>query len=562
MIRAIFLAMLMPGAAFPVLAQDTVLVYVDRYVDASSGPARRAVSVFNAARTTRFFREARISRTRSIDGDVGVLNGPLLISGVVRGDVVALNSDVILRDDAVVHGDITVFGGEIFGLRDATVRGSTRAYTSSIRVERDGRRVRLRDEPDRPRRPTRSRARDNDRTDFDITLNARTYNRVEGLPLKVGPRWQFPVDDLGTLTLEGLAVIRTAGDFDDTRRDFGYEARAELSFGRSNAVSLGIRAYDVVAPVENWKLGDNEIGFATFLWHRDYRDYFLRRGVTGYVTFSTDRDFTFTAEIGNNEDESVLARDPWTPFRNDEAWRVNPPIDEGTFTTISTRLEYDSRNERGWGGSGWYLALEWERGQSDSVAALALPTSIRAPIPSPDYTYDRAVVDIRRYERFGRAGQFAFRAYGAGTIGNEPLPVQRRLSLGGPEPLPGFNFRHLACNQQTFSPGNAALCDRLVLFQAEYRRDLSFSTPWRAHNDTRRPRDRDIYDWDDWFWFDGPVLVLFGNAGTAWIDEDGPGELQADIGAGITFGGFGIYGAKAVSVDESMKVLLRLDRRF
>ncbi len=557
------LVLIVGTLALPAAAQDTVVVFVDHGLDASSRTARRAVSIFNASRTTRFFGDAAISRNRRIEGDVGVLNGPLTIGGVVEGDVIALNADIILRDDAVVRGDITVFGGEIFGLSDATVRGNTRAYTSSIQVTRVGRRVRLRDDPQRARRISRVRSARRRQGDFTIVVGANTYNRVEGLPLHVGPRVRFPLSELGWLTLEGLGILRTAGDLDENRQDLGYDGRAELDFGRSTDVRLGIRAFDVVAPVEAWKLGDEEIGLASLLWHRDYRDYFLRRGVAGYLKIKPNRELTLTAEYARNEDESVAARDPWTPFRNDRLWRVNPPVDEGTFTTFSGRVQYD---ERHW-GSGWYLAAEWERGSSDSVSAVALPASIRGPIPASNYTYDRAVIDIRRYERVGGRGLFALRAYGAGTVGNDPLPVQRRLSLGGIEPMPGFAFRRFACNEQIFLPGNPALCDRVFLVQAEYRGDLSFSSPWVDDRDRRRRRemkrvDDDVFDWDDWFWFDGPSFVFFANAGTAWIDDDGPGALETDVGAGLTFGGIGIYGAKAVSEDGSIRIILRLNNRF
>ncbi len=557
------LAVALGTLTLPAVAQDTVVVFVDLGLDASSRPARRAVSIFNASRTIRFFGEATISRNRRIESDVGVLNGPLIIGGVVEGDVIALNADIILHDDAVVRGDITVFGGEIFGLNDATVRGNTRAYRSSIQVTRVGRRVRLQDDPERWRRTTQIRSDRHRQGDFTIDVGANTYNRVEGLPLHIGPRVRFPVGELGWLTLEGLGILRTAGDLDENRQDLGYDARAELDFGRSADVRLGIRAFDVVAPMEAWKLGDEEIGLASLLWHRDYRDYFLRRGVAGYLEVKPNRALTLTAEIARNEDESVAARDPWTPFRNDQRWRVNPPADEGTFTTFSGRVLYD---ERHW-GSGWYLAAEWERGSSDSVSAVALPASIRGPIPASNYTYDRAVIDIRRYERVGGRGLFALRAFGAGTVGDNPLPVQRRLSLGGIEPMPGYAFRRFACNEQVFLPGNPALCDRLFLVQAEYRGDLSFSSPWVDDRDRRRRRemkrvDDDVFDWDDWFWFDGPSFVFFANAGTAWIDDDGPGALKADVGAGLTFGGLGIYGAKAVSEDGSIRIMLRLNNRF
>ncbi len=133
--------------------------------------------------------------------------------------------------------------------------------------------------------------------------------------------------------------------------------------------------------------------------------------------------------------------------------------------------------------------------------------------------------------------------------------------------MPGFDFRHLACNATLPDLARPGMCDRIVLFQAEYRGHLSFNTrsrQYRSRHGSKRRDDWSQWDWDDWYWLDGPTIVLFGNAGTGWIQEidDGPGALDADIGAGIEFGSFGAYAAKALTGGESLKFSLRIHRRF
>ena len=84
--------------------------------------------------------------------------------------------------------------------------------------------------------------------------------------------------------------------------------------------------------------------------------------------------------------------------------------------------------------------------------------------------------------RLGWNGQLSLRAVGAGTVGkNDPLPIQRRLSLGGPDPMPRFSFRQFACNAAAGAPTQTALCDRILLFQAEYRGNLRRPDAWRFH---------------------------------------------------------------------------------
>src|SRR3972149_3934718 len=100
--------------------------------------------------------------------------------------------------------------------------------------------------------------------------------------------------------------------------------------------------------------------------------------------------------------------------------------------------------------------------------------------------------------------------------------MRRRLSVGGPGTLPGYDFRRawrvhpdvLTCGG-TVLPGAPALCDRVMLFQAEYRSD--FGVRW-VRNDAR----------DDW-WRPGfnrhASWVLFADAGRGWRVGGGPRPL-------------------------------------
>jgi hypothetical protein len=267
------------------------------------------------------------------------------------------------------------------------------------------------------------------------------------------------------------------------------------------------------------------------------------------------------------EDRSIDARDPWTLFRNSETWRANPRIDEGNFRTFTARLEFDTRFGEETSGGGWLLRAEWQHGESDDISPLALPAAIRAPIRTDTtYRYDWGSIDFRRYHRIGWDGQLRLRALAAGAIGTDnasPLPVQLRQSLGGPGLMPGYDFRRFRCDQGSTFPGQPALCDRMLLFQAEYRGDLSFGI-FDKDWDQRSRRLR-WHDWDDLWdfdWFEGPELVLFANAGSAWLHQNDPDDLKFDLGAGIRFGGAGIYAARALEGNAPIRWSLRLHHRF
>ena len=162
------------------------------------------------------------------------------------------------------------------------------------------------------------------------------------------------------------------------------------------------------------------------------------------------------------------------------------------------------------------------------------------------------------------------RVLAGGWLGGDALPLQQRLSLGGADPLPGYGFRHSACNgdltDAVFRASRVAACDRVLVTQIEYRGHLSLHWSYG----TSRPQDEVV---KSPLTLQGPDLVVFGNAGQAWLVGDGPGRLPADrlptigswladLGLGMDWGGFGVYFAKAVTTGEPLRFTVRLDHRF
>ncbi|MEZ4456858.1 MAG: BamA/TamA family outer membrane protein [Gemmatimonadales bacterium] len=257
---------------------------------------------------------------------------------------------------------------------------------------------------------------------------------------------------------------------------------------------------------------------------------------------------------------------PGLPVPNQDAWRPNPLIDDGHFQTPKA-LAYDSRNDVRRPTSGWHIQAARRAGRSDDASPLSLPTAVREPIPPGRFEFEKATFDIRRYARFNPGSRVAARITGAGWIGGDPLPVQQRVSLGGPDILPGYGFRALTCSPPGFNEQvKAALCDRMLAAQLEVRTALPVSTPFRFRN-------ADLLTIQQILGIEQADLVLFADAGKAWLTGDGPGrvpnnripkfgEWSADFGAGLDLGGIGIYAAKALSDDEAIRIVLRLERRF
>lgn len=568
---AVAVAALLTAAA-PAAAQDTVIVVRDRAQ--RDGIRQWAVDVFNAAGTLRALGAFTLDSGRAVAGDVAVLNGPAVVYGTVAGDLVAINANVTLAAGSAVDGDVVVLGGSLVRDADARVGGTSRWQTETVPVVLVNDRLTLRERavPRPRRRSTYYESRRGGGASL-IVGPFDTYNRVEGLPLRggIGLRW-YEGGYSGRLRAYG--VFRTAGDFSGSREDIGYAVEGRLLFGaRPPSLTLGGRGYDLVVPTMDWPLTPHEVGWASLLWHRDYRDYFLQRGVEGFLRFEPVDRIALTGEIARVTETSIAERDPWTPFRNAEPWRPNPVIDEGDYTLLRGIAEFDSRRSDRSSGSGTLLRARWERGIGENVVAQVLPTAIRDPIPASDYTFDRASVDLRRYQRIGWGAQLRLRGLWAGAVGNGgPLPIQRRYSLGGPDPMNGYGFRAFTCDAGGGDPAMPGLCDDVLLFQAEFRGGFGIDwfdwAPWDYQHRDRRERREDQdwfenWEWDDWFWFEGPNLVLFTNAGTGWLrSDDGPGPLHWDVGAGIEFGSVGLYLAKAIREGEPLRVTLRIERRF
>jgi len=571
--------LLAPAAA---VAQDTAIVIHPESAGVHLVPpdlpklvAEEAIRFYNAAATTHLVGRTRLPHGNEWRGNVAIRNGPALIGGRIQGSLLVINGDAILDPGAEVTGTVLVVGGTISGATGAA-GGEVREYREplSYRVMGDS----LAYAPDLRRRlryfsPQYAFGTADTRSALTLSTGG-TFNRVEGLPIVFGPVFDWRLQGATRLRLDALGVFRTAGDLTHTRGDLGYLIRTELRTGESRPISVGFRAFDIVAPVEDWGLRSAEVGWAAFLIQRDFRDYYVSKGIAGGVTAHIEAPLTLSVELRRERETSVLAQDPWTVFRNDQAWRSNPPVDDGHYTTVAVGLALDTRNDADNPTSGWYLRGTLERSASRDVAPQAgVPASVRDPIPTDgSYRFLRAWLDFRRYTRVSPGGRLNMRLLAGGWAGGDALPLQRRLSVGGPDPLPGYAFRQGRCDADITDPAFAgsrvAACDRVLMVQAEYRGHISLHWTYNPSRDEGEGRPLESL-----IRLEGPDLVVFGDAGQGWLVGSGPGRLPAgklptlaswlaDLGMGVDWGGFGVYAAKAVTVGEPMRFVLRLNHRF
>jgi outer membrane protein assembly factor BamA len=409
-----------------------------------------------------------------------------------------------------------------------------------------------------------------------LTISSgKTYNRVEGLPVFIGPTYRNRIGR-ADLSLAALGIIRSSNKFHWDPDNLGHRLTADVRFGRHRGFALGASTFDEVAKIEPWQLGEPDGGLAAFFLRRDYFDWYGRHG--GVIYASAFRSDYASVTLGYSAERwsSRSARDVFSVFRSDETWRPNPRVNDGVAHVVRLNFNFDTRNQvlRPW--AGWYLNAEYERGAGNFETA---GTAIGVDDVATDVrrlSYGRAFVDVRRYNRISPRRQLNGRLVFGGWLHGDPLPLERRLSVGGIGTLPGFDFRRIgigtdvgqcARDGQQF-PGRPAQCERIALAQLEYRHELVSELFDIFNRNGIRVRGAPFRV--------KPSAVAFMDAGRGWRVGSREGDLtytsaslpgfdtwRTDVGLGLDLGIAGLYVAKAVSeAKEPANFFVRFRGRF
>jgi len=398
--------------------------------------------------------------------------------------------------------------------------------------------------------------------------SGKTYNRVEGLALLVGPALTI---ETPTFALNSTAYFigRTARGLNTTEPDGGHDLTVATRFGPNMSLGLDGRLYSVVAPIEQWQMSEPEEGLASFLIRRDYRDYYAKHGAKIGASLTLNQKASFTAGYAAERWSSVDERNPFSLFRERSDWRSNPAVDEGVFHLLTFSGTFDTRNDARAPTGGWYLRGWYEHGMSGSALLaprVQNPVPIGAPASPQSIDYGRVFFDFRRYNRISPRTQLNGRLVAGGWVSGDELPLERKLSVTGPGVLPGYGFRQSvggtsADVMQCTGPGvvpavNPVMCDRVVVGQLELRTQLA-SHPFDVFN-VPALRFRSVG------FTANPQGVVFVDVGRGWrTTTPWPTAYKSDIGGGLDLGLLGVYVAKAISdPSESLRFFVRINRRF
>ncbi|CAN5892073.1 hypothetical protein BH20GEM1_BH20GEM1_04480 [soil metagenome] len=457
------------------------------------GLAAPAASVTTGDRT--------IGVADTVFGPVTHFGGRLLLEGVIRGDVTAVGSEVTLRPAARIGGNLTVVGGRFFSTTMADVTGTMIWLRERIDVTDTAAGVFVAYEP--PPGPG-----------FPIELKGfagvviHGYNGVDGLSFGLeaglGERRDWPRTELS-----GGPVFRTERD------DVGWRVAGLRELSQSRAITAGAGAYRVTSSPEAWHRGERGNGLASLFFADDDRTYHERTGYELWVEKAFPlQAVTVRASWRHDDFESLVSRAPFSFFGDDEDWRENPPVDEGSGRALTARVTWDQRDDasfptRGvWAegrfehwGLGGDFGFDWAQGQARAYA----------PIPTT-------------------AGSFVgLRVMGGGRLGgSDTLAPQFLYRLGGGSTVPGYDALHPLLTG-----------DRMVFATATIHQALAGTT-------TR--------------WY----LVGVASIGDAWFEGQDL-AMNAGFGGGIAIHGklryaglFGVYGVE----EEKWQVYTRLTPWF
>jgi hypothetical protein len=529
------------------------------------------LELVNRGETLRLQGLSRIPAGTRVEGDVVVLGGSLHLGGEILGELVVVNGDLLLAPGARVEGPVWVVGGRVEGLPEARLAQDPRVYRAPLRYRIRAGRV------EGPPAPTdvapRFLAADLGfgRTRFTLRA-AGAYNRVEGFPVQFGP--VIETRGRNPMTLEAFGIWRSAGGFDlDTER-MGYHFVLNQAMGGRGTAAVGVESFSRVQAIEDRGMTDLESSLATFLMHRDYRDYYDTEGWSAFFELTPART-PLRLRAGYREEEHALARieDPWTLRRGDDPWRPQPLVATGTGRYLETRLELDTRDDPVHPTDGWWLrvdALQQVGGRLRHVD----PSVPDGPAAEATGVYPRvtwAGVDLRRYARISPTSHLRIRFFLAGAPDRAALPPQFQSALGGEGSLPGHPRFALDCGARSTTfpdpEGGPELiggygCDEMALTQIELQRTLPLE--WSP-----LPEAWTESELGGTLQFQ-PTLSAFINAGQGWNRSGGSpftdarnSPSRADIGFGVSTGGLGFYWAYPLNrKDQGLNFFVRLQHRF
>ncbi len=376
-----------------------------------------------------------------IDGNIVVKGGTLTVFGVVNGDALVINGNIIVKDGGKISGNARAINGkvtkeshgEIGGYMEEKSSASDAGYSWSSR---------------RPR---------SSRTFNDLWLDEQTlsdnfifrYNRVEGFFLGLGSEKKFYWD--GSKPISGYGSVGYGFRIHRWRANLGLDRQ----FATENALyEIGLEGHNTTATKDEWIMGLAENNAVALLWHEDYRDYYTRQGASVHVARYTKEKKLSTQlmlEYIVDKYSSLLNGTNWSIFRQSYSFRTNPAVDEGFMRSVRGSLGISTLEQRRRHSIGWNIFVSGEKG-GDALKG--------------DFNFSQVIFDVRRFQPISGYDNLNVRLR-VGSLEGDNI-IQKSFEIGGANTLPAYGFKEFGGN-------------RMVLGNVEYMLDghlMDDVLPW------------------------------------------------------------------------------------
>lgn len=356
----------------------------------------------------------------------------------------------------------------------------------------------------------RDRHGHHDGTDWDLAFD---YNRVD--LFRYGLRYQAQQPETMFPRLGAHA------DYAVGRGRPLYGIQVEQPLLPTARFVLGVGMTRVTAHPDLQQVEDIENSLLLLFAHEDWRDYFEREGYGAYLSWRVPDFSTVSVHLRTDQYRTLEMSDNVKSFfRQDRTLRANPAIDEGEAHRVLLRLErLAHRTSQTRGGLYHWIEVQRAGGQLGG-----------------DFTYTRALADMRSVLRLTPAVTLSLRAVGGATLDGN-LPAQQSFAVGGVDGLRAHTI-------------GAFRGDQMALAQAEYMIGL-----WQLRANGFRG---------------GLHAIVFADAGTAWNHPGGGWDVEDQRFA--VDGGFGIatseddlrvtFARNLQQADSGFVTTVRLNRPF
>ena len=405
----------------------------DREDDYDSAATERKYRASEGAVT--FSGSTSIDPNDKIDGDVVVKGGTLTVSGLIQGDALALDGDIVVKEGGRITGNARAINGKVVKEAGGKVDGYVEESTSArdaVYSRRDY----------VSKRSYRFNELWLDESLFPDNVLFR-YNRVEGLFLGLGSEKKFYWD--GSRVVTGYGSAGYAFKLHRWRLNLGLDRQ----FAEDDALyELGAEGHSLTDTKDEWIMKLNENTAVALLWHEDYRDYFTREGFSIHAArYTKESDLTTQLRVDYLIDDyySLSKLTDWSLFRQSYLFRKNPPVREGTMHSVLATAGASTLERHGRRTVGWNIFASAEHG-GDQLGG--------------DFGFTQVVFDVRRFQPLTEYDKINVR-FRVGSLQGAYIP-QRTFEIGGANTLPAYGFKQFAGNRMILGNFEYVLGGQLI----------------------------------------------------------------------------------------------------